>query len=62
MQMTEDATNMPEAEAEEQDEHMSKSMMTEEDAARIAEIMMKMQKPDLLRIEARMESIENIVN
>eukprot|EP00972_Heterocapsa_arctica_P028991 4266152-Heterocapsa_arctica.AAC.1 len=59
--MAEETTKVPEAEAEEQAEHMSKNKMTEEEATKIAEIMSQIQKPDLLRIEARLESIENSI-
>eukprot|EP00972_Heterocapsa_arctica_P015446 2274707-Heterocapsa_arctica.AAC.1 len=36
-------------------------MMTEEKATKIAEIMIKIQKPEFLRLEAILENIENIV-
>ena len=62
MQMTEETTKVPETEAERQDEHMSKNMMTEEEATKIAEIMSNIQKPYFLRIEAILENIENIVS
>eukprot|EP00972_Heterocapsa_arctica_P045040 6646623-Heterocapsa_arctica.AAC.1 len=62
MMMTEDAETMPEAEGEDQDENTNKHMMTEEDAMNIAEIMLKHLKPELLKIEAIMGSVENITS
>eukprot|EP00972_Heterocapsa_arctica_P098487 14532758-Heterocapsa_arctica.AAC.1 len=59
--MAEETTKVPETESEEQAEHMNKNMMTEEEATKIAEIMSKIQKPDILRIEVRLESIENSI-
>eukprot|EP00972_Heterocapsa_arctica_P028270 4157407-Heterocapsa_arctica.AAC.1 len=50
MLKTEETTKLPDAEEDDQDEPMSKNKMTEEEATKIAEIMNKILKPDLLRI------------
>eukprot|EP00972_Heterocapsa_arctica_P040570 5978679-Heterocapsa_arctica.AAC.1 len=52
---------MTESDAEEPIENMNTYKMTEEGAKKIAEIMSQIQKQDLLRIEARLESIENSI-
>eukprot|EP00972_Heterocapsa_arctica_P044709 6596878-Heterocapsa_arctica.AAC.1 len=59
--MTEETTKMTETDAELPNEFMEKSKMTEEDMNNIAEIMSQNQKTDLLRIEARLEGIENSI-
>eukprot|EP00972_Heterocapsa_arctica_P100927 14877133-Heterocapsa_arctica.AAC.1 len=59
--MTEQTTKMTEADAELPNDPMEKSKMTEEDMNNLAEIMSQNQKTELLKIEARLEGIENSI-
>eukprot|EP00972_Heterocapsa_arctica_P007727 1126044-Heterocapsa_arctica.AAC.1 len=57
--MTEEATKVTEAGG--QKEHMNKNKMTGEETTKIAEIVSKIQKPELLRIEAILACIEHSI-